>query len=52
MGRCGLFQPFDHGLSIRAPLDGLSAGRIFVDAAQPQLAFALTIDSYLLARMQ
>ena len=45
-----LFQPFDYSLSLRALLEGRSPGCIFVDdIAQPQLAFALTVEGYLLA---
>ena len=45
-----LFQPFDYSLSIRALLEGRSSGCIFVDdLAQPQLAFTLTVEGYLLA---
>jgi hypothetical protein len=45
-----LFTPFDYSLSIRALLEGLSPGRIFVDdPREPQVAFALTVEGYLLA---
>ncbi len=45
-----LFDGFDYSLSIRAVLDGNNPGRIFVDDPKsPRLAFALTIEGYLLA---
>jgi GNAT superfamily N-acetyltransferase len=45
-----LFKGFDYSLSIRAVLDGSNPGRIFVDnSTKPRLAFALTIEGYLLA---
>jgi GNAT superfamily N-acetyltransferase len=45
-----LFDGFDYSLSIRAVLDGGNPGRIFVDNPErPRLAFALTIEGYLLA---
>jgi RimJ/RimL family protein N-acetyltransferase len=45
-----LFTGFDYSLSIRAVLAGSSPGRIFVDhPSQPRLAFAMTIEGYLLA---
>jgi len=47
---CSLFDSFDYSLSIRAVLDGSNPGRIFVDAPHhPRVAFALTIEGYLLA---
>ncbi|MBN1454266.1 MAG: GNAT family N-acetyltransferase [Anaerolineales bacterium] len=45
-----LFNGFNYSLSIRAVLDGGNPGRIFVDdPGHPRLAFALTIEGYLLA---
>ncbi len=45
-----LFEGFDYSLSIRAVLDGSNPGRVFADHPQnPRLAFALTIEGYLLA---
>lgn len=45
-----LFAGFDYSLSIRSVLDGYNPGRIFVDdPLVPHLAFALTIEGYLLA---
>ena len=44
-----LFDGFNYSLSIRAVLDGSNPGRIFVDDSRnPRLAFALTIEGYLL----
>ena len=45
-----LFDGFGYSLSIRAVLDGGNPGRIFADdPLHPRLAFALTIEGYLLA---
>ena len=45
-----LFHGFDYSLSIQAAIDGNNLGRIFVDDIdQPQTAFALTVEGYLLA---
>ena len=45
-----LFEGFDYSLSISAVLDGSNPGRVFADDPQnPRLAFALTIEGYLLA---
>lgn len=44
-----LFQGFDYSLSIQAAMQGNNPGRIFVDdLSQPQTAFALTVEGYLL----
>jgi len=45
-----LFEGFNYSLSIRAVLDGSNPGRVFADhPSDPRLAFALTIEGYLLA---
>jgi GNAT superfamily N-acetyltransferase len=44
-----LFEGFAYSLSIRAVLDGSNPGRVFADRPRdPRLAFALTIEGYLL----
>lgn len=45
-----IFQGFDYSLSIHAAIEGHNPGRIFVDNVDnPQTAFALTVEGYLLA---
>lgn len=44
-----LFDGFDYSLSIHAAIEGNNPGRIFVDKVErPRIAFALTVEGYLL----